>query len=99
MKGLGMGEFDDDRRDRYEGSERRRNVLSETELSYIADAVSDRATKAFFIEAQQHYNSHQRLDRMLDAYDAATNVLLKGFLALVIVGAILLAGFGASKGV
>jgi hypothetical protein len=35
---------------------------------------------------------------MLDAYDNATNVFLKTFIALFIVGAIVVAGMTATKG-
>lgn len=80
-------------------AEERRNGLSDADIEKIADAVANRTRQAFFIDEEKHYNSHTRLDKVLDAYDAAANIFWKSFLALVIVGAIILAGMTAAKGV
>lgn len=72
--------------------------LSEEDVDRIADAVAYKAHIAFQIEAEHHYNQHQRLDRLLDAYDGAANIFTKTFFSLVIVGMIILAGLTAAKG-
>ena len=80
--------------------ERRHQLpLSETDVERIADAISRRATEAFHISEESHYNSHKKLDSLLDAYDSATNMFWKTFLSLVIIGAIVLAGYTVSKGI
>lgn len=75
-----------------------RHPLSDEDVDRLADAIALRTREAFHIDDEKHYNSHQRLDRLLDAYDGATNVFAKTFLALVVVGLIVLAGVTAVKG-
>ena len=72
--------------------------MNDEDIERIADAVVNRTHAAFQIDEETHYNQHKRLDKMLDAYDNATNVIIKTFLALFIVGAIVIAGMTATKG-
>lgn len=76
----------------------RRQPLSEEEVDRIADAIVSKTQRSFHIEEELHYNSHQRLDRLLNAYDSATNIFIKTFLGLVVIGAIVLAGVTSLKG-
>ncbi len=80
-------------------TEERRAPISDEDVSRIADAVATRTKEAFHIEEEVHYNQHKKLDAMLAAYDTATNIFWKTFLALVITGAIILAGLTAIKGI
>lgn len=80
----------------YEGGDRRASVLTKEDILQIADAVTERAKTAFHIDEKDHYNQHQKLDAMLDAYTSATNIFWKTFLALVITGSIILAGWSAA---
>ena len=73
--------------------------LRDEDISKIANAVAEKTKHAFHIEEEGHYNSHKRLDKLLDAYDVATSVFVKIFLSMIIVGLIVLAGFTAIKGV
>lgn len=77
---------------------RRVTPISDSDIERIAEAVSVKARSAFHVEEETHYNSHKRLDVMLTAYDNATNIFWKTFLACVIVGAIILAGISFTKG-
>lgn len=79
--------------------EERRQPLTDDDINKIAEAVSSKTREAFHIEEEKHYNSHQKLDKILEAYDTATNTFWKMFLALVIAGAILLAGISTMKGI
>lgn len=81
----------------YEDEDRRASVLTKEDIMQIADAVTTRAKNAFHIEEEAHYNQHKKLDAMLEAYTSATNIFWKTFLALVIVGGIILAGLTATK--
>lgn len=81
----------------YDGEERR-EPMSESDINHLADVIVKKTQQAFHIDDEKHYNSHQRLDRLLDAYDSATNIFTKTFFGLVIVGAIVLAGVTAVKG-
>ncbi|MEK6849140.1 MAG: hypothetical protein AABY01_01070 [Nanoarchaeota archaeon] len=79
-------------------SEERRSALSEDDINRIVDAVANKTKEAFHIEEEVHYNQHKRLDKLLDAYDTATSMFVRGFLALVIAGSLVLAGIGFVKG-
>ena len=79
--------------------ERRMHIISDEEIERIAIAVTTKTRTAFFIEEESHYNSHKRIDKLLDAWDGASNIFWKTFLAMLIVGALILAGMTASKGV
>lgn len=79
--------------------ERRHQLpLSEEDLNRIADAVAKKARETFHIGEEEHYNSHKRLDKLLEAYDSASNAFTKAFFGLVILGAITLAGLAITKG-
>lgn len=77
----------------------RRQPITDDDVERIADAVAVKTKAAFHIEEEAHYNSHKRIDKLLEVYDSATNIFVKAFLSLVIVGLIMLAGFSAVKGV
>src|SRR3990167_11479539 len=62
----------------YQGEERRDlHPLSEMDVEKIAAAVARKSREAFHIEDEKHYNDHQRLDRLLTAYETATNIIWK----------------------
>lgn len=77
----------------------RRHPLSDADVERIATAVAEKASAAFHISEEKHYNDHQRLNNLLEAYENAQSAFWKGFLSLVIIGAIMLAGIGIAKGV
>ena len=79
-------------------TEERRHPLSDEDVNRLASAIAKKTRDAFHIDNEKHYNSHQRLDRMLDAYDSATNIFARTFFALLVVGMIVLAGVTATKG-
>ena len=79
-------------------SDERRQPLSDDDIDRIATAVAKKASDAFHIEEEEHYNSHKRLDKLLDVYDSAQSAFWKAFIAIVIVGALVLAGIGITRG-
>jgi len=74
-------------------------ALSDEEIDRIAEAIVSRQKAVFAIDEEKHYNSHKRLDHLLDAYDNAANIVSKTLLGLVVVGALFLAGLATIKGV
>lgn len=78
--------------------EDRRQPLTDEDIERIANAVAKKATAAFHIGEEEHYDSHKRLDKLLDVYDSAQSAFWKAFVAVVIVGALVLAGIGITKG-
>ena len=84
----------------YQGEERRDfRPLTDVDVEKIANAVAKKTHETFHIEEEKHYNDHQRLDRLLTAYETATNIVWKTVLGFIILGAIVLASIGASKGI
>jgi hypothetical protein len=80
-------------------SERRHSLpLSDEDIEKISESVARKARESFHINDEEHYNSHKRLDQLLEAYDGATNMFTKTFYGLVILGLILLAGAMATRG-
>lgn len=76
-----------------------RQPLTDHDVERIAIAVAEKTKEAFHIEEEAHYNSHKRLDKLLEVYDSASNAFTKAFIALVIIGAIVLSGIGVMRGV
>lgn len=74
------------------------HALSDADIERIAEAIVKKERKIFHIDEEYHYNAHKRIDKLLDAYENATNIFTKTFLALVIVGMVVLAGVTAFKG-
>ena len=83
-----------------ESIEERRHLppLRDEDVERIATAVAEKAKASFHISEEKHYNDHKRLDKMLDIYDNASNVFIKTFIGLIILGAIIMAGMAVSKG-
>lgn len=46
----------------------------------------------FFIAPKDHYDQHQRLDRMLEAYESAQGQIWKWVLGVMLTGGIILSG-------
>lgn len=73
--------------------------LSENDIERIAEAVAKVEDaddmRGFRVEPKSHYNSHARIDRFLDSYDSATNVIVKFFIGLVLIGVLAVAAIGA----
>lgn len=76
----------------------RRGPLTDEDVERIANAIIAKERGIFHLDEEYHYNAHKRLDKLLDAYENATNIFARTFLALVIVGSIVLAGVTAFKG-
>lgn len=74
------------------------SAISDKDIERIVSAVSVKARADFHISEEEHYNSHKRLDKLLDVYDSAQSAFWKSFVAVVIVGALILAGIGITKG-
>jgi len=72
--------------------------LSEKDIQRIAEAVAkiEHADdmQGFRVQPEAHYNSHARLDRFLDSYDSATNIVSKFLIGLVLVGLVAAVGIG-----
>lgn len=71
--------------------------LTDQDVDRIADAVIEKQ-KAFSMDSKEHYDSHQRIDKLLNMYDAAQNVAWKTFISLLVVGGILVAAVAAGVG-
>ena len=66
------------------------HTLSDEDVQRIAEAVAAVEdvddSRGFRVPPEAHYNSHARLDSLLDSYDSASNIVMKFLIGLVIVG-------------
>lgn len=46
----------------------------------------------FYIAPKDHYDQHQRLDRMLEAYESAQSQVWKWVLGIVLTGTVIMSG-------
>lgn len=42
--------------------------------------------RSFWVDPEKHYKSHDRLDKLLDIYDAAQGVVMKTLVAAMLIG-------------
>lgn len=68
--------------------------MTNEEIKKLADEIV-KQRGGFDVEPEEHYLQHQRLDRMLDLYDSASNIIWKTFIGLVVLGMLAVAGMGA----
>ena len=59
--------------------------MTEEEIKLLAQEIVN-LKGGFYVEPEEHYQQHQRLDKMLSLYDSVGNVVLKFFIGAVIVG-------------
>lgn len=70
--------------------------LSDDELDVLATKIVQKQSNLFMhMDVEKHYKSHEKLDRILDMYDAAQNVAWKTFLALLITGGVFVVAVGS----
>jgi hypothetical protein len=67
--------------------------MTDEEIKKLAKEIVNQRG-GFHVEAEDHYKQHQRLDRMLDLYDSASNIIIKTLLGLAVGGLIFLAAVG-----
>jgi len=48
----------------------------------------------FSVDPKRHFKQHERMDRLLDLYDATSNMVLKAIIGAVFIGLFALAAFG-----
>jgi hypothetical protein len=78
-------------------TENRRAPLSAEDIERISSAVAAKIrAEGFHIDEETHYNQHKELEKFLDAFNGARNGLVKCFLGLIGVGALVLAAIGVS---
>ena len=73
-------------------------MLNKEELQQITEALiaaRKEEVSDFHIGAEEHYNQHKRIDRLLDVFDQAESLALKAIIGLFIVGGLLIAAIGA----
>jgi len=72
------------------------NELSEDEVEKIADKLFDKfdsKMQKFWIEPEKHYESHRRLDDLLEVWKQTKSTFLKTFIGIFIIGLIAFSAF------
>ena len=72
-------------------------ALSQNDVDRIAERVVE-LQQNYSIESKEHYDAHQRIDRLLQIYDQAQNIAWRTFLSLLIIGGIVIVAVGAGVG-
>ena len=67
--------------------------LADEEIKKLADEIV-KQKGGFYVDPEKHYIQHQRLDRILDLYDSASNIILKVVLGATILGVLALSALG-----
>lgn len=63
--------------------------LSDEEVEKIAAKLYEKVeskAQSFWIEPEQHYKSHQRMDNLLNVWESTQNIFIKTILGLFILG-------------
>lgn len=64
--------------------------LSDDDIQRIVEATQ--RNQQFQIDPKAHYDQHQRLDRMLEAYESAQSQFWKWLLGIILAGGLFFAG-------
>ncbi len=67
--------------------------MTDEEIEKLADKIIEKKG-GFYVEPENHYLQHQRLDRLLDLYDSTSVILWRVFLGAVVLGLIAVAAIG-----
>lgn len=67
--------------------------LSKQEIETLAEEIVKRKP-AFYVDPEEHYKQHERLERFLDTYDSASNLIFKFFLGVFLVGVVAAVSLG-----
>ena len=67
--------------------------MTDEEIKKLAAEIVEKKG-GFYVDPEEHYMQHQRLDRMLDLYDSASNIIWKAFIGAVVLGMIVFAAIG-----
>ena len=68
--------------------------LSDEDVEKIVDKMIQKTQEkghTFWIDPEDHYNSHRELSQVLEIYNSTTSSIRKTFIGLLIVGAFVLA--------
>lgn len=69
--------------------------LSKQEIEALAEEIVKRKPgPTFYVDPEEHYKQHERLERFLDTYDSASNLIFKFFLGVFLVGVVAAVSLG-----
>lgn len=67
--------------------------MTDEEIKKLAEEIVEQKG-GFYVDPEDHYQQHQRLDKMLDLYDSASNIFFKTLVGAVILGLFTVAALG-----
>lgn len=65
------------------------NNLTDLDIEKIAEKLYEKVENkahSFWIEPERHYQSHQRMDRLIDVWESTQNIFIKTIIGLFILG-------------
>ena len=67
--------------------------MTDEEIEKLADKIIEKKG-GFYLDPENHYKQHERLERFLDAWDSASGIFMKLTLGAVFLGIFGLAAWG-----
>jgi len=67
--------------------------VTDEEIKKLAEEIVAKKG-GFWVEPEEHYQSHKRLDRLLDIFDTVQSGLIKGFIAAFVLGILAISAIG-----
>lgn len=71
--------------------------MTDEEIKKLAEEIV-KQRGGFYVEPEEHYQQHQRLEKMLDFYDSTSSVVLKVLIGAAVTGIFILAAIGLGWG-
>lgn len=78
------------------------NTLTDSDYEKIAEKLVEKVQAKhhdFWIDPETHYQDHLKMRDISKTYDTGMSLFFKAFLGLVVIGSVVLAFFGITKGV
>jgi hypothetical protein len=69
--------------------------MTDEEIAKLAKAIV-KEKGAFWVAPEAHYQSHERLDRLLSLYDTAQSLAIRIVIGAFIAGVLAIAAFGVT---
>lgn len=67
--------------------------MSKEDIQNLAKAIVEQKG-GFYVDPENHYKQHERLERFLDAWDSASGTFMKLILGAIFLGIFALAAWG-----
>lgn len=67
--------------------------MTDSDIDKLAERILEKRG-GFYVEPEEHYQQHERLEKILEMYDTAGNIFIKALISAVFIGIFALAAMG-----